>query len=83
MLAHDNWTGTTYGNARMHRWLIGFLKVIDVRLLYVFASVFVVPVTMLVNRRPSKLTYGYFRRRHGYGRLRAAWNTLRNHCLFA
>ncbi|MCM1066636.1 MAG: lysophospholipid acyltransferase family protein [Muribaculaceae bacterium] len=67
----------------MHRWLVRFLRVVDVRFIYAFAAVFVVPPTMLVNRKAPKVMYGYFRRRHGYGRVRAAWATLRNHCLFS
>ena len=82
-LAHEKWSGTTYGNGWMHRWLVRILRAVDVRFIYAFASVFVVPPTMLVNRRSPRVMYGYFRRRHGYGRIRACAATLRNHCLFA
>lgn len=82
-LKHDKWAGTTYGNGWMHRWLVRFLAVIDVRLLYVFASVFVVPPTLLVNASARHAIYRYFRSRWGYGPLRAAWMTVRNHCAFS
>ena len=40
---NKQWTGTTYGNGLMHRWLIALLRHIDVRIVYVFAYLFVVP----------------------------------------
>ena len=76
------WQGNTYGNSRMHSSLIAMLRHVDVRLLYLFASVFVIPVCLVIQ--PSRKTaYRYFRQRHGYGRLMAAWKTYVNHCLFA
>lgn len=77
-----NWAGTTYGNEWMHKWLIRMLRYIDVRLLYLFAAVFIIPVCLLLN--PSRgIAYRYFRQRFGYGRLKSAWKTYVNHCLFA
>lgn len=77
-----NWAGTTYGNEWMHKWLIRMLRYIDVRLLYLFAAVFIIPVCLLLN--PSRgFAYRYFRQRFGYGRLKSAWKTYVNHCLFA
>lgn len=75
------WAGTTYGNSWMHKWLIKLLKYIDNRILYVFVAVFVIPVCLVIN--PScGITYRYFRRHHRYGRLKSAWKTYINHCLF-
>ncbi len=82
-LKHDNWAGTTYGNGWMHKWLIRALRVIDVRLLYAFAFVFVVPPTMAVNAKARRATYGFYRRRLGYNRLRSIWMTYKNHCAFS
>ncbi len=77
-----NWAGTTYGNEWMHKWLIRMLRYIDVRLLYLFAAVFIIPVCLLLN--PScGFAYRFFRQRFGYGRLKSAWKTYVNHCLFA
>ena len=77
-----DWTGTTYGNAWMHKWLIRMLKVTDVRALYAFTSVFVIPFCLLVN--PSAgIIYRYFRNRMGLGRLKSALRTYQNHCMFA
>lgn len=74
---------TTFGNPWMHRQLIGALRYMDVRALYVFVSVFIMPVCLLLNTNHSRTTaYHYFRRRQGYGRWRSAWATYINHCMF-
>lgn len=76
------WAGTTYGNAWMHRWLIRMLRYIDVRVLYAFTAVFVIPVCLFIN--PSAgIIYRYFRRQHGYGPLKSALKTYQNHCQFS
>lgn len=75
------WAGTTYGNAWMHKWLIRLLRYTDVRILYAFTSVFVIPVCLLIN--PSAgITYRFYRNRMGFGRLKSALKTYQNHCLF-
>ena len=77
----EEWAGTTYGNAWMHKWLIRLLRYIDVRVLYLFVAVFIIPVCLLLN--PSRsIAYRYFRRRIGYSRVKSAWMTYVNHCLF-
>ena len=63
------------------RHLIVMLRYVDVRILYLFSAVFVVPVCLVLNRS-RKTAYWYFRRRMGFGRLKAAWSTYINHCLF-
>jgi len=76
------WAGTTYGNAWMHRWLIRMLRYIDVRVLYAFTAIFVIPVCLLVN--PSGgIIYRYFRKQHGYGPLKSAIKTYQNHYQFS
>lgn len=81
-MAQGQWAGTTYGNGWMHRCLINILRYIDVRILYAFASIFVVPVCLILN--PSRKTaYRYFREIHKYGRIKSAWATFINHCKFA
>ena len=75
------WAGTTYGNAWMHKWLIHLLRYTDVRILYAFTSVFVIPVCLLIN--PSAgITYRFYRNRMGFGRFKSALKTYQNHCLF-
>ena len=73
--------GITYGNAWMHKTLIKLLKVVDIRVFYVFMYIFVIPFT-LVFSKGSRLTYQYFRCRRGYGLLKSLWATYRNHCIF-
>ena len=80
-MAEKQWDGTTYGNGLMHRWLIGILRRIDVRCIYVFAYIFVVPPCLF--RRGFKFIYRYFRERFGESPLVAFWHTYLNHCLFA
>ena len=75
------WEGTTYGNSLMHRWLIKLLKHIDIRIVYIFTDVFVIPPCLF---RPGfKPIYHYFRERWGYGPVKAFLKTYQNHCVFA
>lgn len=76
------WEGTTYGNGWMHRTLIHMLRHLDVRILYVFAAVFVVP-PCLVFRDGYKPIYHYFRQRFGYSPIRAFFKTYTNHRIFS
>ena len=76
------WKGTTYGNGWMHRWLIRLLRYIDVRVLYVFVAVFVVPVCLILNRS-GKIIYRYFRRQFGYSAWKALRKTYANHYQFS
>ena len=82
-LKHDEWTGTTYGNGWMHKWLIRFLRVIDVRILYAFTFVFIVPPTMIINSKARKSIFQFYRKRFNYGKLKALWMTYKNHCAFS
>ena len=76
------WAGTTFGNQWMHTHLIASLRYMDVRLLYIFAYVFIVPVCLVLN--PSYgIIYRYFRQRFGYSPLRSFWKTYVNHCRFS
>ena len=82
MEQEKKWAGTTFGNAWMHHQLVGVLRYMDVRLLYLFSAIFVVPLCLLLNASRS-IIYHYFRNRLGYGRLRAVWGTYVNHCMFS
>lgn len=81
-MGRREWAGTTYGNSRMHGRLIALLRHTDVRLVYLFACIFIVPVCLLLNYS-RKTAYRYFRDIHGYGPLKTAWYTYVNHCYFA
>lgn len=80
-MTEKKWDGTTYGTSWMHRWLIGLLRYIDVRFLYIFAYVFVVPPCLF---RPGyAFIYRYYRQQWGCGTFRAFINTYIQHCMFA
>lgn len=81
-MAEKEWAGTTYGSGWMHQWLICVLRWMDVRLLYAFSALFVVPVCLVLNESRSVI-YRYLRQRQGMSRWRAAWRTYTNHCLFS
>ncbi len=76
-----NWHGDTYGSGWMHRTLVSLLRVVDVRLVYLFAVIFVAPFTLILSDVP--VVYRYFRQRVGYGRLRSVWAVYQNHCQFS
>ncbi len=73
--------GNTYGNDWMHRTLISILKHIDVRILYIFTYIFVIP-PCLVFRYGYKPIYHYFRKRHKLSPWESFKKTYANHCLF-
>ncbi len=80
-MAEKQWEGTTYGNSLMHRWLIKLLRGIDIRIVYIFTYIFVIPPCLF---RPGfKPIYHYFRERWGYGRIKAFIKTYQNHCMFS
>lgn len=65
----------------MYRALVWLLKYINIHVLYVFMSVCVIPVTMLISAG-ARVTYRYFRKIRGCGRWRSIWYTYKNHCVF-
>ena len=81
MSTEKQWEGTTYGNSLMHRWLIKLLKGIDIRIVYIFTYIFVIPPCLF--RDGFKPIYHYFRQRWGYGPIKAFRMTYRNHYMFA
>lgn len=81
MEGKKNWKGTTYGNGWMHSSLIFMLKYINVRIIYSFVAVFVVPVCLIVNPG-RRVIYRYFRERWSYSPLKSFLRTYRNFYLF-
>ena len=65
----------------MHRTLIKLLRKVDIRYVYRFMAVCVIPVAMVFSPG-SRIAYQYFRKRRGQGRWQALLSTYRNHCLF-
>jgi len=81
-MGERKWEGTTYGNGLMHRWLIAILRIVDVRIVYWFAYIFVIPPCVLF--RPGYgFIYRYFRECWGDSPFKAFCHTYQNHCVFA
>lgn len=74
--------GRTYGNAWLYALLIKLLKVIDVKVFYVFAAVFVVPLTLFLSKG-AKIAFDYYNKRRHLTWLKSWIATYKNHCLFA
>lgn len=81
-MADRQWAGTTFGSGWMHRYLIQILRVLDVRVLYVFCDIFVVPICMVFSHG-RKTAFAFYHKTLGCGFLKASWMTYRNHCLFS
>ena len=73
--------GITFGSAWMYKALIRMLTFINIKVLYAFMAVCVIPVT-LVFSSGARLAFRYFRDRRGYGWWRSLRATYVNHCLF-
>lgn len=81
MKEEKKWEGTTFGNGLMHRWLIGLLRIVDPRLIYVLAYIFAVTPTLF---KPGfRHAYRFFRQRFGCSAPRSLWLAYKNHCMFA
>lgn len=74
--------GYAYGNAWLYALLIKLLRVVDIKVFYVFAAVFVVPIT-LVFSNGARIVFNYYHKRKHLGSLKAWIATYKNHCLFA
>ena len=79
-MTEKKWEGTTFGNSLMHKWLIKLLRGIDIRIIYFFTYVFVIPPCLL---RPGfKPIYHYFRERWKLSPIKAFIKTYQNHYMF-
>lgn len=74
--------GRSYGNAWLYATLISWLRVVDVKVFYVFASICVVPITLLISRG-ARITFDYYHKRKRFGWLKSVRYTYRNHCIFS
>ena len=61
----QQWAGKTFGDGWLLRWLIHSLRFMDVRFLYVFAYIFVVPVCIAVNHS-CKTSWFFYRKVLGF-----------------
>ena len=81
-MADRQWKGATYGNGWMHRNLVRILKFMDVRLLYLFADIFIVPFCVVFNRS-GRTSFSFYHSHLRYNVLKSCWYVYRNHCLFS
>ena len=81
-LNHEKWTGKTDGTRWMHQALIRMFKYIDVRVVYVFMAIFVIPFYMLFVHSGYISMYHYFRQRRHYGAWKAFRYVYLNHYRF-
>ena len=81
-LNHEEWTGKTSGTSWMHQALITIFKYVDVRVVYVFMAIFVIPFYMLFVHSGYISMYHYFRQRHHYGPWKAFRYVYLNHYRF-
>lgn len=79
---HQEWKGNTSGTAWMHNTLIRLFKRIDLRWVYVFMAVFVIPFYLLFSHKGYLAIYHYFRHRHGLGVWKSFRMTYLNHYRF-
>lgn len=66
----------------MHKALIALLRKVDLRLVYGFIAVFVIPFYLLFSHKGYIAIYHYFRKRHGQGVWKSFCYTYLNHYRF-
>ena len=79
-MVEKEWGGTTYGNSLMHRSLVGLLKVVDPRVFYIFAYIFILPPCVFM--KGFRHAYRFFRNHRSLGPVRSFIMAYKNHCIF-
>lgn len=82
MSSNSHKEGISYGNTNMYRALISLLRVINIRGIYAFSNIFIIPVALLFSPG-TRITYHYYHNIRQYGRWKAFWATYKNNCIFA
>lgn len=80
-LDHSQWKGTTGGTTWMQKTLVVLFRVVPVEVLYAVMGV-VILFYMIFNRQGYLSSYHWFRRRFGFGPLKAFAGVYRNHFVF-
>ena len=73
--------GRTFGNGWLFDALIGLLRHVSPKVIYVFEAVFVIPVTMMLSKG-ARLTYAYYNKVKGLGCWKSLMMTYHNNRLF-
>ena len=79
--AEKKWNGKTGGTPFMQVSLMKLYKIVGLRPMYAVLAL-VVPFYMLFAHKGYIVTYRFFRRRMGYGRMKSFVNVYRNHFVF-
>lgn len=82
-LEHKEWKGTTGGLPWMQRTLVKILAVVDVRIVYTFVAIFVIPFYMIFTHYGYIAQYHFFREVFKESWLKAFWHVYRNECKFS
>lgn len=80
-MVEKEWGGTTYGNSLMHRSLVGLLKVVDPRVIYIFAYIYILPSCVFM--KGFRHAYRFFRDHQSLSPVRSFIMAFKNHCVFA
>lgn len=78
---HKDWKGNTAGTPWMQRMLVKWFRHSPLEIPY-FCLAWIVPFYMLFCHRSYHAIYSYFRKRHGYGKLKAFAYVYANHFRF-
>ena len=81
-IEHEEWKGNTGGTNWMHKSLIWIFAHVNLRLVYAFMAVFVIPFYMLFAHKGYISMYHFFRQRMKYGVLKSFAYVYRNHYRF-
>lgn len=82
MYTHENWRGNTGGTIWMHKRLIYLFRRVDLRWVYPFMAVVVIPFYLLFSPRSCIAIYHYFRKRHKFSIWKSFRYTYLNHFRF-
>lgn len=77
----SKWDGRTGGGAFGQGFLLWVLSFVSVRVLYPILYL-AIPFYLLIGKKGRHAIYQYFRERHHFPPMKAAWSTFRNHILF-
>lgn len=75
------WEGKTGGGNFGQRFLLWFLRRVNVYWLYPMLFI-AIPFYLIVGRQGRKASYSYFRNRHQFSWLKSCWEVLKNHVVF-
>lgn len=79
---NTQWQGKTDGTSWMHKSLTAIMRVVPLRLMYLFVDIFVVPFYMLFSKS-YKTTYGFYKKRMNHSTLKSFFSVYANFSAFS